>query len=466
MRFTATPVRIGALAAAGLLAIPLVGHAQAASNGPKVVQDQLGPTAVAADTAATATLAVHSSHCFTADTLGVSVRDLAGKRTDFPGAARSVRICPEGVSITTGALALPAGTYSEFGYWRDLAGSRHNLPARTLTVGNGSIPAPAPSATAASPTASATPSPTATAATPTMAPTSSTPTPLPAPTATQAPAGMRELPAPLYGVTVDDVSNLSAIVDSSKRLSHKPTTRIVFDENVNPSQYTQAVNQLQPVSYLMGEILDSSYIKDYSAQAYHDRVAQYLNAFGDQVDLWEIGNEVNGNWTGNYSDLSAKITDAYSQVEAAGKRTALTLYYDIGCGNGPSELDPIAFTNQYVPADMRNGLDYVTLSYYEADCNDIRPSAATWTAYFQQLHTLYPNAELAFGEIGLPNPVTTTTQDQATTLLNYYYGLHIDLPYYAGGYFWWNYAEDMLPATKPMWQSLNTAFTTMPVPTP
>ncbi|GAA3030296.1 hypothetical protein GCM10020229_47170 [Kitasatospora albolonga] len=67
------------------------------------------------------------------------------------------------------------------------------------------------------------------------------------------------------------------------------------------------------------------------------------------MDVWEIGNEVNGNWLGSYADVSTKITDAYRQVEAAGKRSALTLYYDIGCGNGPSELDPLAFTKQYVP---------------------------------------------------------------------------------------------------------------------
>ncbi|MFD0568634.1 hypothetical protein ACFQ0T_04225 [Kitasatospora gansuensis] len=270
---------------------------------------------------------------------------------------------------------------------------------------------------------------------------------------------MRALPDPLYGVTVDDVSNLAAIVDSSRHLAHMPTTRIVFDETESPSSYTSAVNQLQPVSYLMGEILDSEYVKNISAQAYHDRVAQYLNAFGNQVDLWEVGNEVNGNWLGSYGDVSTKITDAYRQVEAAGKRSALTLYYDIGCGNGPSELDPLAFTKQYVPEDMRNGLDYVTLSYYEGQCNNIRPSAATWTSYFQQLHTLYPNAKLGFGEVGLPDAATSGTQAAAQSMLNYYYGLKLDLPYYVGGCFWWYYAEDMLPySTKPLWQTLNSAL--------
>jgi len=51
-------------------------------------------------------------------------------------------------------------------------------------------------------------------------------------------------------------------------------------------------------------------------------------------------------------------------VKAAGKRSELTLWYDAGCGNGPTELDPIAFSQTYVPAAMKTGLDYVTVSYY------------------------------------------------------------------------------------------------------
>src|ERR1019366_8832887 len=65
----------------------------------------------------------------------------------------------------------------------------------------------------------------------------------------------------------------------------------------------------------------------------------------------------------------------------------------------PGELSPLAFSRTYVSPAVRAGLDYVLLSYYEGDCRGVRPSAATWTAYFQQLHALYPNALLGFGEI-------------------------------------------------------------------
>lgn len=283
--------------------------------------------------------------------------------------------------------------------------------------------------------------------------TTSTPSLSPTPS-----TGMRDLPNIIYGVTVDDIANVSRIVDSSIHLSHMPTTRIVFDDGVSASYYLNAINQIQPVSYIMGELLDSEGLANSSLQKYHDRTQSYLSLLGDKVDIWEIGNEVNGNWTGPYSSVSEKIYDAYQQVKTANKKSALTLWYNDGCGNGPSELDPIAFSEQYVPADMRNGLDYVFVSYYESQCNNIRPSASVLTNFFTNLKALYPNSKLGFGEIGFPNPVGSNTAP-AVSMINYYYGLSIPVRDYVGGYFWWYYYEDMLPyTTKPLWQTLTSAF--------
>jgi hypothetical protein len=272
-------------------------------------------------------------------------------------------------------------------------------------------------------------------------------------------APMRTLPNPLYGVTVDDIVNLSAIVAGSRALPHMPVTRVYFNVREPATYYADAVKALQPVSYVMGELLDSSDSRHITTAAYTKRVKSYVSLLGNAVDLWEIGNEVNGNWTGRYSTVEAKLTDAYNDVASAGKRTALTLYYNIGCGDGSSELDPVAFSQRYVPAAVRTGLDDVFLSYYEGDCKGIRPSAATWTAYFTRLHGLYPHAQLGFGEIGMDEPATSATLGAAQSLMRYYYGLDIALPYYVGGYFWWYYDEDCLPiTTKPLGATLRTAF--------
>lgn len=272
-------------------------------------------------------------------------------------------------------------------------------------------------------------------------------------------AAPRALPRTLYGVTADEVSSLGQLVASSRHLPEMPVTRIYFDVTRPPGYYAAAVRKLHPVSYLMGELLDSSDETSIGVAAYARRTRAYLNAFGAAVDIWEIGNEVNGNWTGPYPVVAAKLAAAYHQVAARHLRTALTLYYNAGCGDGPAELDPLAFSRRYVPRAVRDGLAYVLLSYYEDACAGRRPSARAWTAYFRALHTLYPRARLGFGEIGLPGPVTPRTMRAARSLIRYYYGLRIRLPYYTGGYFWWYYAEDCLPyAARPLWRALSAGF--------
>ncbi|GLW68057.1 hypothetical protein Kpho02_03560 [Kitasatospora phosalacinea] len=140
------PARLGVLAgAAALVGVPLAaGPAAAYTTGTvSVVQDRLAPTGMTAGTASTASLTLHASRCFTAKTVGVGVRDAAGTNLDFPGSASNVRICPGGATVTTGARTLPAGSYTQFGFWQDTAGGWHNLPARTLTVADAAPSTPA-----------------------------------------------------------------------------------------------------------------------------------------------------------------------------------------------------------------------------------------------------------------------------------------------------------------------------------
>jgi hypothetical protein len=246
----------------------------------------------------------------------------------------------------------------------------------------------------------------------------------------------------LSGVTVDDVSDISGLVASERRLPFRPVTRLYLDATRPPAAYGAAVRALRPVSYLMGELLDSSDEPRVSVAGVRRRAASYVAAFGRSVDIWEIGNEVNGSWTGPYASVSAKLAEAYQVVAARGLRTALTLYYNEGCGDGAGELGPLAFSRRWVPRVVRDGLRYVFVSYYPDQCGYLRPSARSWTRFFAAVHELYPRAQVGFGEIGLAAPVSTRTLGYARAEIAYYYGLRVGLPYYAGGYFWWYYAED------------------------
>ena len=262
-------------------------------------------------------------------------------------------------------------------------------------------------------------------------------------------------------MSVDDTSHLSAIAGAERAFARRPTTRIVFDTGESATAYTSAVRMLGKVSYLMGELLDSSEETSVGTAAEHARIHRLLARLGSRIDIWEIGNEVNGNWLGPYAQVAAKLFDAYEQVRAAGGRSALTLYANDmapgDCGDGASELTPAQFSARYVPASVRDGIDFVLLSYYEQECGGVRPSAARWTAQFTALHALYPNARLGFGEIGLTAPVKAQTLAQARSMIRYYYALRPRVAGYAGGGFWWYFAEDAVPATRPLWRALNAA---------
>lgn len=280
---------------------------------------------------------------------------------------------------------------------------------------------------------------------------------------------MRTLPGRLHGVTIDNAGGAATrkINDHKAALSalpHMPTVRVVFDENVPPSEYTRWIAEISPVAYVMGELLDSYYLKKVTVAQYKTRVAAYLKAFPN-LDLWEVGNEIGGNWTGPYTDTAAKVIAAHDLVKNAGQRSVLTLWENSWgpdhCGDGPAELTPQQWSAKYLPALVRATFDYVLLSWYPTLCvkvPDIMVPAATVRAEAEALHALFPNARIGFGEIGLPKRATASTLARAQSIAAYYYQLQIDLPYWCAGCFWWYWAKDAVPSSKPMWSTIANAM--------
>lgn len=257
----------------------------------------------------------------------------------------------------------------------------------------------------------------------------------------------------VYGVTIDAVGNLKAIVNSLHSHRMTPTTRIVFDEWIPATDYTDAVNRIHDVSFIMGEILDSYYMSQYSVPQYVSRTNEYLNVLGDKVDIWEIGNEINGEWLGNNDSVVAKMTQAYTIVKNQNKKTALTLYYNYNCWENPQN-EMFRWTLNNVPVNMKQGLDYVLVSYYEDDCNNYQPN---WQRVFDSLHVIFPNSKLGISECG------TSYSNRKRDYINRYYRMRITTRNYIGGYFWWYYKQDCVPNTKVLWNCIDSAMQMLPV---
>lgn len=259
----------------------------------------------------------------------------------------------------------------------------------------------------------------------------------------------------VYGLTIDNIASLKNIDTALARLCKKPTTRIVFDEWVAATYYTQAVSDIHKFSFIMGEILDSYYMGQYNLAQYQSRVTEYLNAFGSTVDIWEVGNEVNGEWLGTISDVVTKIDSAYYMIKRANKKTEMTLYYNKDCWSSPNN-EMFYWVNKNLASNIRNGLDYVLISYYEDDCNGLQPN---WQQVFDSLHVLFPNSKIGIGECG------TSTASNKASYINRYYKMNITTPKYVGGYFWWYFYEDCIPFTNALWTTFNNAIANYAPPT-
>ena len=259
------------------------------------------------------------------------------------------------------------------------------------------------------------------------------------------PADPQARPPPVWGVTVDDPWNLAPTVDALSRLPVRATARVVFDEGQRAADYAPLVAELHRVSDVLGELLDSFYVPTLSPAEYVARAEEYLDALGDDVDLWEVGNEVNGEWLGATADVVAKVRGAHEAVRSRGKRSALTLYYNDGCW-ASADHEMFAWTEANLPEDLRRGIDLLLVSYYAEDCDGPPPD---WAQVFARLAPLFPEARLGLGESGTRDAARKEEVLRAT------YALRLPAePRFVGGYFWWYFSDDMVPASRPLWDVL------------
>ena len=257
-----------------------------------------------------------------------------------------------------------------------------------------------------------------------------------------------KIPSPIYGVTIDNTRSLNAIVKSLAMLPRKASARIVFDPGVSANHYLPAVREIKKVSYVMGEILDSESMGVLSVADYLKRTREYLSCLKGQVDLWEIGNEVNGEWLGKSSEVILKISGAYDFVKNQGESSALTLFYNENCWEKP-ENRMFDWARRNLPDRVKKGVDCVFISHYEDQCKGPRPD---WTRVFKRLGEIFPNSKLGFGEVG------TSSQKNKENLVNHYYRLKIRHPRFVGGYFWWYFTRDMVPHERKLWKTLHQAM--------
>jgi hypothetical protein len=253
----------------------------------------------------------------------------------------------------------------------------------------------------------------------------------------------------IVGITLTDPWKTDKIAKKLKQLPSKPWVRVVFDEGVDAQEYISVLKALRPVvSGVLGEILDSQFVADISLREYEKRAASYFAHLRGLVDVWEVGNEVNGEWTGN--NFHEKVYSAYRSIKAMGGKVAITLYYDEKHGwmNWLSN----------VPAEMLVGADWALMSSYPHDVGGVE---GDWQSTIATMGAAFPKALLGIGECG-KRPVEEDgmppfpMKERVTCFRHYYKDVFnfVKHPRFIGGGFCW-YQTDTL---GPLYQDLTAAL--------
>ena len=281
----------------------------------------------------------------------------------------------------------------------------------------------------------------------------------------------RSVPAPITGITFDDVSNVSAEVTTLSSIAKPPSVRVVFDTGEPGSYYLKPIQSFHPVAYVMGELMDSSYACSYSVPGITSFTQNYTATLGSLVDIWEVGNEINGSWLCNSSStrhrssgnggagsVMQKVEAMYNTVTALGGRTALTFFYEgepsepnncidtSGGGNDMFSWIATNFLNSPTTESeaIRLGVNYVLISWYPDQCPGENPN---WPVVYTKLGQVFPNAKVGFGELGTANPKNGSAfeKNEIDTIYPLKAGVGGLPSNYISGVFWWYAAEEMVP---------------------
>jgi hypothetical protein len=318
-------------------------------------------------------------------------------------------------------------------------------------------------------------------------------------------------------VTIEDENYFpetrTSIQNLARYTGKQITTRIVFapdaEDLYHPTQSDlDAANELHQVSTTMGEILDSFYWAwpswdcmetnyklrhmanmnssksrySFTKDDYLNRLRNFLNSpIMQNIDIIEIGNEINAPWVyeGNRDLVMQTMAEAVKMVKRAGKKTALTLYYYPlsnfqpypgegwygcvdNCDNAPNPLPGesyymINWSLDFAVYQASDLFDYVLVSYYDESSSWCEHYPTDWDARFYDLHTLYPNAVIGFGECGLKNSYEPT---QIMERMDQFYLTGLTQqhpPYFCKGNFWWFYSYQCVgsdPLSVQLWTRL------------
>lgn len=198
----------------------------------------------------------------------------------------------------------------------------------------------------------------------------------------------------LIGVTftrvpsMAEVNRLRQLADSGRR----PAVRVVLDDLAEINAWADAVGAIQDTgSLVVGQVCDSFLIRDLTDAQWRARLDTVFTRLAS-VDVWEVGNELGGNWLGDKA--IERVTQAARRARSASRPSLLTLYYQLG------QDEPRYSTFTWAKANLTPALmelvDVVGLSIYPQH----HPLGSGADRILTALAAAFPDHQIAVTEAG------------------------------------------------------------------
>ena len=248
-----------------------------------------------------------------------------------------------------------------------------------------------------------------------------------------------------WGATFDTITGGVAGLRVASDLYPKDGwLRICFDPGEKPAYYAAEIKHAHSLGLrIVGQILDSSEMRHWSVAAFERRTREYVDALPD-VDEWETGNEVNGNWLGSTRSVVAKTRYASEYVKTHTRaRVLVTLYWQLGEGRAVNAIFNWAKANM---AGIAPYVDDIGVSLYPRQ----NPMGEPFDRVVAALHAAFPQQRIMITELdydrgpgwwwGSLASIVPHGRDAVAAL---YQSAIMGYPYSGGGTFWWYFVEEV-----------------------
>jgi|GEM_PF-2223395 len=335
-----------------------------------------------------------------------------------------------------------------------------------------------------------------------------------------------ESPQIIYGITIEDTDEPDKIIETIRRIREATQSRIAVrividpEHDLNDERYKARIEAVKGEGVTIMALLADSHdlhkfrsnsdFKPTDVSRYRSRIHKALTTLGSSIDVWEIGNEINGEWSGwkEKADQNAtqdwekanagkreksrqwvynQVKAAYDVLQPANKCMAVTFYYNDdqeghACWPKPNELSDGAkyemlawISEHFMDKEMRDHIKYVFISYYEnTECRKLLSGnldidGARFSNILSRLSEKFEKADVGFGEFGPEceyeegcafsddrkrnRLCKQCTGDIKDFIPRYYRTYHNELirrltPRFIGGYFYWYGLQDMIPSDR------------------